>query len=428
MTSMNYEQVLTYLYENLPMFQRVGGSAYKKDLTNTYRLCDYLGNPEKKFKSVHIAGTNGKGSSSHFIASILQEAGYRVGLYTSPHLKSFTERIRLNGKEVEKEFVTSFVNEHQPFIESLRPSFFEITVGMAFQYFAAKEVDIAVIEVGMGGRLDSTNVIVPEVGLITNISFDHQQWLGNTLPEIAMEKAGIIKKDIPVVIGEKQEELIDLFSQKAMDTGAPAYYAFEEVSVDVEGDEWVIHRNESPSLRFSSQGLPAYQQRNLPGVITVVKQLNDRGYSISDENIIAGIRHMKQNTSLKGRWDVLDMHPLVVCDVGHNIAGISFVLQQLESITYNQLHMVIGMVSDKDIRPVLSLLPKNAMYYFCEAKIPRAMPAEGLAGEASTCGLRGEVIPDVNDAIKRARARAAAEDVIFIGGSNFVVAEINELE
>ncbi len=423
---MNYGEVLDYLYHSLPMFQRVGGAAYKKDLGNTIRLCEYLGNPESKFRSVHVAGTNGKGSSSHFIASILQEAGLKVGLYTSPHLKSFTERIRIDGKEADPDFITGFVNDHKSFIEELHPSFFEITVGMAFDYFAREQVDIAVIEVGMGGRLDSTNVIMPEVSLITNISPDHQQWLGNTLEEIAGEKAGIIKKGVPVVVGEDQPEIIHVFEEKAKNMHSMLIKAYYSYKVNPSKEIWTIE-NDQKSLRFRNAFMPDYQQKNLPGVLAVAEVLRAKGFELSDENITAGLENMRENTGLKGRWDILSEKPLVVCDVGHNVAGMSYVVDQLQRMTFKTLHMVLGMVADKDVLPVLRLLPAAANYYFCEAKIPRAMKAEQLAEKAMEAGLEGIVIHDVNNALQKAREKATEEDLIFIGGSNFIVAELNEL-
>jgi dihydrofolate synthase / folylpolyglutamate synthase len=424
---MTYEEVLTYLYENLPMFQKIGGKAYKKDLTNTIALCEYLKHPEKSFKSVHIAGTNGKGSSSHYLAAILQKSGYKTGLYTSPHLKSFTERIRINGREVSSEFVTDFVNTHKLFIEELEPSFFEITVGMAFAYFALEKVDIAIVEVGMGGRLDSTNVITPEVSLITNISLDHQQWLGNTLPEIAAEKAGIIKPGVPIVISELQPEIQDVFQKFSRSADAPLHPAYKNYTVTTHDSHWKIYRDGRHFLKINSTNLPVYQQYNLPGVLQVVELLREKGYDIPEEAVFEGIHEMKQLTGLKGRWDVLSYDPLVICDVGHNLAGIQFILRQLERETYQSLHVVWGMVSDKDVRPVLKSLPREAIYYFCTAKIPRAMNPTDLHHIAEEEGLKGVIIDDVNEAINAARKKAEKEDLILIGGSNFVVAEINEL-
>lgn len=422
-----YEDVLEFLYTNLPMYQRVGASAFRKDLTNTLALCDYLGNPERSFKSIHIAGTNGKGSSSHYLAAILQKAGYKTGLYTSPHLKSFTERIRLNGIMVPRDFVVEFVTKHRDFIEQLKPSFFEITVGMAFDYFAREKVDLAVIEVGMGGRLDSTNVILPEVCLITNISLDHQQWLGNTLPEIAGEKAGIIKDHTPVVISEQQEELWPVFQQIADQKHAPLIPAYTSWSLRREGEQWVVWRDDREYFRIPAKGVPTYQQQNLPGVLQIIQVLNDRGYTISREAVREGIIGMITLTGLKGRWQRLSEHPLVICDVGHNTAGVKHMLQQLDYLSFDRLFIIWGMVSDKDITPVLRLLPTTAHYFFSQASIPRALDAETLARRASEHGLNGEVIPEVNTALQRARHLAGRDDLILIGGSNFLVAELNEL-
>lgn len=420
----DYPATLKYLYEVLPMFQRIGAVAYKADLTNTLRLCDALGNPQHQFKSVHIAGTNGKGSSSHMTAAILQCAGYRTGLYTSPHLKEFTERIRIDGQEIDQASVVDFVHRIRPSIEAIQPSFFEITVAMAFDYFARQKVDIAVIEVGLGGRLDSTNVIVPEVSLITNISFDHKDLLGATLPAIATEKAGIIKKGIPVVVSEYQEEVQQVFEEKAKLEQASIdyagkYYRFD--GKDLYAGDSVRIAGLNPQLKGS------YQTKNIPGVVLTIDKLRQKGFSVSDAQIRAGIEQVSTLTGLKGRWQKLADQPLTICDTGHNEAGIREIVSQLETLSFNRLHMVIGMVKDKDITSVLRLLPASARYYFCQAKLPRAMEASELADRAKACMLHGEVIADVNAALQSARAHAQPDDLIFIGGSTFVVAEINEL-
>ncbi|ELR70809.1 Dihydrofolate synthase [Fulvivirga imtechensis AK7] len=424
----NYKDVLNYLYTRLPMFQRVGGAAFKKDLTNTIALCEFLGHPEHQFKSIHIAGTNGKGSSSHYLAAILQSAGYKVGLYTSPHLKNFTERIKINGKQMPKDKVIGFVNRVLPFIESARPSFFELTVGMAFDYFAGEKVDIAVVEVGMGGRLDSTNVIIPEVSLITNISADHLQWLGNTLQEVAAEKGGIIKDHIPVVISERQTGISQVFENIAKQRKARLYYA---------GESYQAHFNEGRLLKVSSgssgvfdlniQPAGNYQTKNIPGVLKVIDVLRDRGFDINRDNVITGIEQVRDITGLKGRWHVLSHSPLTICDVGHNQAGVEVILDQLAHTPHKNLYMIWGTVSDKDVSGILKILPKEAYYYFCQADIPRAMPAGELHREAVKLGLRGEMIMDVNEAVKAARQKASHDDLIFIGGSTFVVAELNEI-
>ena len=427
-----YEDVLQYLYANLPMFQRVGAVALKNDLSNTVELCEALDNPQKKFKTIHIAGTNGKGSTSHMLASVLQSAGYKTGLYTSPHLKSFTERIRVNGSEISQAFVVDFVNRIQPVIERVKPSFFEITVAMAFDYFVCEQVDVAVIEVGLGGRLDSTNVITPELSLITNIGWDHTDLLGDTLEKIATEKAGIIKKKVPVVVSERQPGIEDVFRSKAAAESAPLHFASDIYTVQLRDDRQTILfdvlKNGKPfqtGIALPLQGI--YQQKNLAGVFRAVDILKDKGWAISDEQLLDGLAKVTSQTGLKGRWQKLGTNPLIVCDTGHNLDGVVQVAEQLKRLSYRQLFMIIGMVKDKDISGVLQLLPKDANYYFCQAAIPRALNANLLAEQARALGLKGEVIANVNEAIQHARAKASAEDVIFIGGSTFVVAEIDGL-
>lgn len=425
----SYSDAVQYLYANLPMFQRVGAAALKKDLTNTLKLCAALGNPHQKFKSVHIAGTNGKGSTAHMLASILQSSGYRTGLYTSPHLKEFTERIKINGAEVTQAFVVEFVNRVKPLIEAIQPSFFEITVAMAFQYFSEEKVDIAVIEVGLGGRLDSTNVITPEVSVITNIGWDHKDLLGNTLQQIAGEKAGIIKPSVPVVVSERQPEVEKVFTEKSNTVGSPLFFASDHYSAENgKADTLTVLKDQLPvypSVKLPLRG--AYQKQNVAGVVKAVEILREKGFTISDSAVRQGFEKVMVQTGLKGRWQVLGERPLVVCDTGHNIDGIRYVVQQLKTLPCDKLHMVIGMVKDKDITEVLSVLPKEAAYYFCQAKLPRALDAGELAQRASACGLTGCVVPDVNDAKNKARQNAGASDVIFIGGSTFVVAELEEL-
>ena len=423
-THPDYPATLKYLYEVLPIFQRVGAVAYKADLTNTLLLCEAIENPQHQFKSVHVAGTNGKGSSSHMMAAILQSAGYKTGLYTSPHLKAFTERIRIDGKEIDQASVVDFVHRIRPAIEKIQPSFFEITVAMAFDYFAKEQVDIAVIEVGLGGRLDSTNVITPLVSLITNISYDHKDLLGDTLPAIAAEKAGIIKPQVPVVVSEYQQEVAAVFTDKAQKENttvemASARFRLEEKKV-YDGNA-VRFTDLTPELKG------AYQAKNIPGVILTIEKLKQRGFTITDAHIRKGIEQVTTLTGLKGRWQKLGEHPLMMCDTGHNEAGVAEVVKQIQTLSFDQLHMVIGMVKDKDITSVLQLLPKNAVYYFCQAKIPRAMEAVELSQKAAAAGLKGEVIADVNEAIAKAKASVKAKDLIFIGGSTFVVAEINEI-
>jgi dihydrofolate synthase/folylpolyglutamate synthase len=419
----NYKEALEYLYANLPIFQRIGAAAYKADLNNTIELLAALGNPEKKFKSVHVAGTNGKGSSSHMLASILQTAGYKTGLYTSPHLKEFTERIRIDGKEVAQEFVVEFVNKIRPAIERIKPSFFEITVAMAFEYFAVNKVDLAVIEVGLGGRLDSTNVIIPVVSLITNISYDHKDLLGDTLHKIAFEKAGIIKKGVPVVVSELQAETFNIFVEKAKEANAPISFASETATARIEGDNLITDEFEVPG--FPLRGI--YQEKNVCGVLKTIEVLTQSGFSIPTKAVIDGLGHVTTNTGLKGRWQTIGRAPLTICDTGHNEAGMAQVLRQIMREKFRRLFFVIGMVKDKDLGGMLSQLPKDATYFFCQANIPRALPAGELAEDAKAFGLKGSVVPDVNDAIAAARKIAAADDLVFVGGSTFIVAEIDNL-
>jgi dihydrofolate synthase / folylpolyglutamate synthase len=429
---MTYQETLDFLFNALPMFQRVGSAAFKKDLSNTQALCALLGHPENKIKTVHVAGTNGKGSTSHAICSVLMEAGYQVGLYTSPHLKSFTERIKINGKEIPEKDVVDFVEKNRTFLEDLKPSFFEMTVAMAFWFFEKEEVDIAVIEVGMGGRLDSTNVIVPEVAVITNIGFDHMQFLGDTLEKISEEKAGIIKADIPVVISSKQTETTPVFLNKAKSSHSPIFFAEDEYAVKK------IGKSESGKNLFKIQVsdkilfyeldlLGNYQGRNLPGILSTLDILREKNWKISNENISKGLSKVKLNTGLKGRWDILGESPWVICDTGHNEDGIRYIVEQISEYPYKNLFVVLGMVNDKDITKILCLLPKNAHYIFCQANIPRALDAMELAKKAGELGLKGDIVRDVNEALLLARKKAGKEDFIFIGGSTFVVAEINEL-
>lgn len=423
-----YESVLKYLYDALPMFQRIGPAAYKADLSNTIALCAALGNPERKFKSIHVAGTNGKGSTSHMIAAIFQAAGYRTGLYTSPHLKEFTERIRINGEEVKRDFVVDFVDRTKPVIERLQPSFFEVTVGMAFDYFAQQHVDVAVIEVGMGGRLDSTNVITPDLSIITNISRDHMNLLGDTLVKVAFEKAGIIKPGVPVIISERQEAVEDVFIQRAAQMNADIVFAADLVQLHAHDGGFDVYQQGSLWLEGLIPGLKGnYQQRNLPGVLVAALVLRELGYEIPDKAVVDGIREVTSLTGLKGRWQVLRQHPLTICDTGHNEAGIREAMTQLNALPHRKFHIVLGMTGDKDRSAILSLFPKEAAYYFCQPAIPRALDAAQLADEAEAAGLSGTLIPDVNEALAEAYAKADPDDVIFVGGSTFVVAEIEGL-
>ncbi|MBB6325734.1 dihydrofolate synthase/folylpolyglutamate synthase [Algoriphagus iocasae] len=428
---MNYQETLDYLYNALPMFQRVGAPAFKKDLSNTIALCAHLGHPEKKFKSVHVAGTNGKGSTSHSLASIFQAAGYKTALYTSPHLKSFTERIRINGIEIPEEKVIQFVAENKEFLEELKPSFFEMTVGMAFWYFAESQVDISIVEVGMGGRFDSTNVVVPEVSVITNIGFDHVQFLGETLPEIAGEKAGIIKNSVPVVISQTQVETKPVFLKKAESCQAPIVFADQNWKIEKlglsEGNAHYLASSSKEVIDLEIDLLGDYQKYNLPGILETVNQMRALGWIISSSHVLEGLANVSTRTGLKGRWQILGQSPLTICDTGHNESGIAQILEQINTYQFSKLWMVLGMVQDKDISKVLSLLPKSANYVFCEAKIPRALKAEQMAEKADLLGIKGEIIPNVNDALNFARKNAGKYDLIFIGGSTFVVAEIDDL-
>ena len=433
---MTYAETLDYLFNALPMFQRVGASAYKADLTNTISLCEHLGNPQETFKTIHVAGTNGKGSTSHALASVFQAAGYKTGLYTSPHLKSFTERMRIDGKEITEEDVVEFVANNRAFLDQLQPSFFEMTVGMAFWYFAKESVDIAVIEVGMGGRLDSTNVIHPELCVITTIGYDHTQFLGNTLPLIAGEKAGIIKQGVPVVISQTQKETQVVFSQQAAAKQAAIVFADQlwEVTKLPESEHPSIQQLANFKVRSSDGefdlkfGLNGdYQRFNLPGILEAVKQLRNQGWNLSDKALQVGLESISEQTGLKGRWQLLQVKPIILADTGHNEAGIGEAVNQLKKYSYSKLWMVIGMVNDKDISKVLDLLPKEANYIFCQASIPRALDSHELARKGNEKGLIGQVIPTVSEALEFARKNASPDDLIFVGGSTFVVAEIENL-
>ena len=423
---MNYQETCNWLFAQLPMFQREGQAAYKANLDNTLRLDEHFRHPHRRFKTIHVAGTNGKGSVSHMLASILQEAGYKTGLYTSPHLKDFRERIKINGEMIPEKYVTGFIEQNQDFFAALHPSFFEMTVAMAFKYFADREVDVAVIEVGLGGRLDSTNIITPLTSVITNISFDHMALLGDTLEKIAAEKSGIIKPHIPVVIGTRDRNYDFVFEGKARSCDAPLTFA---------SDEWKIRQNNDGSyalnhwsgISFSSlvcELKGSYQRKNIPTVLESVLSLQNSGLAIREEHIRNGIACVIRNTGLHGRWEKLANTPYTVCDTGHNIDGLTEVVAQLRSCTYRHLHFVIGMVNDKDVNSVLRILPREATYYFCKASIPRAMNEQELAGKARSCGLQGTTYPTVSEAYAAARKNAIPEDMIYIGGSTFVVAEV----
>ena len=424
---MDYQQTLAYLYAKLPMFTRIGVSAYKKDIDNTIKFCKHLNHPEKKFKSVHIAGTNGKGSTSHILAAILQQAGYKTGLYTSPHLKDFRERIKINGEMISKQEVVIFVEENKVFIEEISPSFFEATVGLAFEHFAKHKVDIAIIEVGLGGRLDSTNVISPEVSVITNISMDHMDILGDTLQKIAFEKAGIIKKNTPVIIGEYQEEVKQVFIDKAKEQNAELTFATNQWhykdSKIVNGKREIEIYDKEKGLNLALDLTGTYQIKNIKTVLSTVNQLKKKGFEIDDAVLISALSQVKKLTGLMGRWQTLAENPLVICDTGHNEDGIKEVLNNINLTKFDHLHFVIGMVKDKDISKILSFLPTDATYYFCAPKLERAKPADQLKEEALKFNLKGLAYADVETAIKAAKEIAKPNDFIFIGGSTFVVAE-----
>lgn len=411
---MNYSDTLAYLYERLPMYQRIGAAAYKADLDNTIAICRLVGNPENKFKSVHIAGTNGKGSVSHLLAAVLQSAGYKVGLYTSPHLKDFRERIKINGKMIPKKYVEYFVKKHKSSFEKIKPSFFEWTVGLAFDYFAKEKVDIAIVETGLGGRLDSTNVITPLLSIITNISYDHQNLLGDTLEKIAIEKAGIIKKEGIILVSEKQNELIKVFEEKA---------AREKALLLFTGDFMMdLLADGLASLKCGLKG--SYQRKNIPTVLLATQLLKQRGFKIHPQAIIKGLKEVIQLTGLRGRWDILSARPFTVADIAHNEAGITEVFKQVRSIPHKKLHVIFGTVNDKDIDNILKLLPKKAAYYFCKADIPRALDENILFQKAKKLRLKGKTFSSVKKALAAAKKEASSTDCILVTGSAFVVAEV----
>lgn len=429
---MNYEETLSWLYTQLPLFSRIGAAAYKANLDNTIAICSFLDDPQHKFKSIHVAGTNGKGSTSHMLAAILQQAGYKTGLYTSPHLKDFRERIKINGDMISKQFVIDFTAKTKNLSEGIQPSFFELTVGMAFDYFAQEQVDIAVIETGLGGRLDSTNVINPVVSVITNIGYDHMNLLGNTLEKIASEKAGIIKKDTPVVIGEWLPETKQLFTDKAKSLDAPIYFAsdiyktsniqYKPASLQVTVTD---SRNDTAEdFELGLNGL--YQAANLCTVLCTEGLLQAAGFSTTGEQEKAALKNVKKLTGLHGRWEVLREDPTLIIDVAHNEDGIRSVLKNLRQLNIESadMHFIIGMVNDKDVNKVLSLLPLGAAYYFCNAHIPRAMPFEELKNKAEAHGLKGNGYDDVNEAIKAALGKAEPNNTIVVCGSVFVVGEV----
>jgi len=427
---MNYSQTVEYLYSRLPMFTRVGAAAFKKDLHNTIAFCSALNNPQNQYKTIHIGGTNGKGSTSHMLAAILQTAGYKTGLYTSPHLKDFRERIRVNGKMVSKSFVTNFVQQQQQLIEEIEPSFFEVTVAMAFSYFAQEKVDVAIIEVGLGGRLDSTNIIQPDLSVITNISLDHTNMLGNTFAEIAFEKAGIIKQNTPIIIGERHPETDSVFIKKAKEQNAQLIFAEDELSITNANQKSnflqliIKDTNKNAPVKINLDLTGNYQQKNIITVLQSINVLRKIGYKIEDEAMFKALKSVKKLTGLQGRWQTLARNPLVICDTGHNKAGIAEVVQNIQQTPHEQLHMVIGMVKDKDITAVLSLLPQKATYYFCQPQLERALSAQELAEQAAKFNLKGQTFNSVATALATAKSKAQVKDLIFVGGSTFVVAEI----
>ena len=427
---MNYADTTNWMFNKFPMYQKIGATAYKPDLGNIVELLDFLGNPQNNFKTVHVAGTNGKGTVSHTLASIFQECGYKTGLYTSPHLLDFRERIRINGQMIPEQNVIDFIGNNKEKFEEMQLSFFEMATGMAFDYFAKEKVDIAIIEVGLGGRLDSTNVIKPELSVITNISLDHVNMLGNTLAEIAAEKAGIIKPNTPVVIGETQPETKDVFIRKAQECHAPIYFADQIIDCDkihIESldyqkfDIWKDNELYIEAVEFPLLGY--YQKKNLATVICAIEILKEK-FNIDKKDIVNGLEFVVKNTNLMGRWQILSRQPLVIADTGHNVGGIKEIVMQLSDMTFRKLHFVLGCVNDKDIDGILHLLPHYAEYYFCKADIPRGLDANILAEKALEAGLRGNVYESVQQAYNSALNNAHFEDVVFVGGSNFTVAEV----
>lgn len=405
---MTYQDTVNWMFRQLPMYQNQGKTAYKANLDNTLQLAEYLKHPENNFKSIHVAGTNGKGSTSHMLASILQESGYKVGLYTSPHLKDFRERIKINGNEISEDFVVKFIRNHQSFFETHALSFFEMTVGMAFDYFSKEKVDIAIVEVGMGGRLDSTNIITPELSVITNIGLDHTQFLGTTLEVIAYEKGGIIKTNVPVVIGETQPETAPVFKKLAAQRDADIFFADQIEALQ----------------DYSSDLKGAYQKKNKATVLAAIHIIREKSFEISEESLKNGFQFVIRNTGLNGRWQILQEEPKIICDTAHNAEGLKYTMGQLLEERYVQLHMVFGVVNDKDVTSILSLLPKHAIYYFCRPNIPRGLNAEELHNIFVANGFKGAAYGSVKDALSAAKQCSTKLDVIYVGGSTFVVAEI----
>jgi dihydrofolate synthase / folylpolyglutamate synthase len=430
---MNYSQSLEYIFSQLPMFHRIGAAAYKPDLGNITELCRALGDPQDKFRSVHVAGTNGKGSVSHMLASVFMESGLRTGLFTSPHLTDFRERIRVDGKMIPKTRVARFISQHRQEFETMKPSFFEMTAAMAFEYFRDRQVDVAVVETGLGGRLDSTNLITPVVSVITNISFDHRQFLGDTLEQIAGEKAGIVKAGIPVIVGESQPITEKVFRQKATEVKAPLIFAdslFTAANAAVSGINGTLLKMEirSPGtdnlLKIISPLAGLYQVKNVITVLGTIRVMRTLGYDLPDRYLVSGIRKVVRNTGLKGRWEVIGKKPLIICDTGHNEGGIRELVSQIGRTPHHHLHFVFGAVADKDLTGILELLPGEATYYFCKAGVPRGLDASELTTQAAAAGLNGTHYPTVAAAFEAARKAARPDDLVFVGGSTFVVAEV----
>ncbi|MBW6480054.1 MAG: bifunctional folylpolyglutamate synthase/dihydrofolate synthase [Bacteroidales bacterium] len=431
---MNYQQTLDFLYSQLPMFHRIGPAAYKANLDNTWALANHLGNPEKKFRSIHIAGTNGKGSVAHMLASVFQEAGYNTGLCTSPHLKDLRERFRINGEMIPKTYVTAFVEQNMEFFETIKPSFFEMTIAMTFAWFAEQKVDIAIIETGLGGRLDSTNIITPELSVITNVGLDHMNLLGNTIEDIAREKAGIIKPGIPVVAGKSRKEAMQIFSNKADETGSDIFFSDQNIKVELKSFiSWKEGRFMEGSIKGKTRALDflcpltgTYQLENICTVAQTLDVINRAGrFSVSDIELAEGLKKVIKNTGLAGRWQILSQKPLVICDTGHNVDGIRSVLENINLTPHQNLHFVLGMVNDKDITGILKLLPREkTTYYYCKPDVPRGLSVDDLEKEARKMGLQGKKFKSVREALSHAKSVAAENDLVFAGGSTFVVAEV----
>lgn len=423
--NMTYQETITYLYNSAPLFQNIGQGAYKEGLSNTNALDEHFDHPHRRFRTIHVAGTNGKGSCSHTLAAVLQSAGYKVGLYTSPHLVDFRERIRVNGTPIEEQFVVDFVEQHRSFFEPLHPSFFELTTAMAFHYFAEQQIDVAVIEVGLGGRLDCTNIISPDLTLITNISFDHVSFLGDTLAKIAHEKAGIIKPQTPIIIGEHNEETRPVFEAEAVGKQAPITFAQDTPVIEHKGGDANYDIYQTTSYKDLQVALRGYcQEKNVNTLFHAISELQRIGYDISEKAIREGFAHVCQLTGLMGRWQKLNDLPRLICDTGHNIGGFQYIVPQLLAQPCKQLRIVFGMVNDKDINAVLALMPKHATYYFTRASVARALPSLELQALATKHGLHGATYPNVAEATQAALAEADKEDFIYVGGSSFIVADL----